>query len=196
MLHPPEQRLCKLCNCILYWLINHPSFSCHYFGCHRKMNKKCVYSPVGGWKLVLSDTRAKLRRSNQSYVNDVFIRAAIEAHSERWSWFTQTAFVCLGRNSLSRCCQLVSSRSILTAHPYTRSIGMFPWESSRKILRVIKCYSSRSRAHLTVFTERVLFQTNKSCLCKSISPFTIGHYGSPTSSCSTNCCLVCDRARR
>ena len=106
-------------------------------------------------------------------MNDVFIRAAIEAHR-----FTQTAFVCLGRNSLSRCCQLVSSRSILTAHPYTRSIGMFPWESSRKILRVIKCYSSRSRAHLTVFTERVLFQTNKSCLCKSISPFTIGHYGS------------------
>ena len=39
--------------------------------------------------------------------------------------------------------------------------------------------SGRSRAHLTVSTERVLFQTNKSCLCKSISPFTMGLYGSP-----------------
>ena len=29
-----------------------------------------------------------------------------------------------------------------------------------------------------VSTERVLLQANKGCLCKSISPFTMGHYGS------------------
>ena len=47
-----------------------------------------------------------------------------------------------------------------------------------KILRVIKCHISQSRAHLTVSTEQVLFQTSKSCLRKLISPFTIGLYGS------------------
>ena len=56
---------------------------------------------------------------------------------------------------------------------------MFPWESQWKILRVIKCHSGQSRAHLTVPTERVLFQANESCLCKSIWPFTTGIYGSP-----------------
>ena len=96
---------------------------------------------------------------------------------ERWSRFTQTAFVCLGRNSLNRCCQ-VSSRSTAIALPYTQSIWVFPLESPRKTLHVIKCHGGWSRAHLTVSTERVLFQTNKSCLCKSISPFTMGHYGS------------------
>ena len=42
-----------------------------------------------------------------------------------------------------------------------------------------KYHSRRSRAHLAVSTERVLFQTNTGCLCKSISPFTMGLYGSP-----------------
>ena len=42
-----------------------------------------------------------------------------------------------------------------------------------------KCHSCRSRAHLSVSTEQVSSQTNESCLCKSISPFTMGLYGSP-----------------
>ena len=33
----------------------------------------------GGWKLVISGKRSR----NYSYVNDVIIRAAIQAHSER-----------------------------------------------------------------------------------------------------------------
>ena len=122
----------------------------------------CPVSTVSKW-LTVSKWWTISRR------NDVIIQAAIEAHSERWNRFTQTAIICLGRNSLSRCCQ-VSSRSTAIALPYTRSIWVFPWESPRKILRVIKCHSGRSRAHLTVSTERVLFQTNKSCLCKSFSP--------------------------
>ena len=32
---------------------------------------------------------------------------------------------------------------------------------------------------LAASTERVSSQTNKICLCKSVSPFTMGHYGSP-----------------
>ena len=56
---------------------------------------------------------------------------------------------------------------------------MFPWESPWEIFRAIKCHSCRSRAHLAVSTEQVSFQTNESCLCKSISPFTMGLYGSP-----------------
>ena len=64
----------------------------------------------------------------------------------------------------------MSSRSTAIALPYTRSIWVFPWESPWKTLRVIKCHSGRSRAHLTVSTERVLFQTNE----VSISPFTMG----------------------
>ena len=109
--------------------------------------------------------------------DDVIILTAIEAHSERSTRFTQAAFVCLGRNSLSGYCQ-VRSRSTAIALPYARSIWVFPWESPRKILRVIKCHSGRSRAHLAVSTERVSSQTNESCLCKSSWPFTMGLYGS------------------
>ena len=42
-----------------------------------------------------------------------------------------------------------------------------------------KYNSGRSRAHLAAPTEWVLSQTNESCLCKLISPFTLGLYGSP-----------------
>ena len=77
----------------------------------------------------------------------------------------------------SGCCQ-VSSRSTTIAVPYTLSIWVFPWKSTRKTLRIIKWHSGRSRGHLTVFTEWVLLQTNESCLCKSISSFTMGLYGS------------------
>ena len=70
----------------------------------------------------------------------------------------------------------MSSRSTAIGLPDTQSICMFPWESLWKILHA---YSGRSRAHLTVSTEWVSSQTNKSCLCKSSSPFTMGLYGSP-----------------
>ena len=40
---------------------------------------------------------------------------------------------------------------------------MFPWESPRKTLHVIKCHSGRSRAHLMVSTERVFEQTRAVC---------------------------------
>ena len=78
--------------------------------------------PKGGWKLVISGGTSS---SNYSCMNDVIIQAA---HSERWNRFTQTAFICLGRNSLSRYCQ-VSSRSTAIALPYTQSIWVFLWES-------------------------------------------------------------------
>ena len=52
-------------------------------------------------------------------------------------------------------------------------------ESLWKILCIIKCHSGRSRTHLAVSTERIKFQTNKSCLCtSSSSSFTVGLYGS------------------
>ena len=83
----------------------------------------------GGWKLAISDTREVAISSTC----DVIIPTAIEAHSERSTRFTQTAFVCLGRNSLSGYCQ-VSSRSTAIALPYTRkhlsvSLGI-PTENS------------------------------------------------------------------
>ena len=58
----------------------------------------------------------------------------------------------------------------------------FPQGFPRKLSnasRIRKSYSGRSRAHLATSTEWVSSPTNKSCLCKSISPFTMGLYGSP-----------------
>ena len=66
----------------------------------------------------------------------VIILTAIEAHSERSTRFTQTAFVGLGRNSLSGYCQ-VSSRSTAIALPYTWNICVFHWESPWKILCIV-----------------------------------------------------------
>ena len=54
----------------------------------------------------------------------------------------------------------------------------FPRKHS-KASCIRKSYSGRSRAHLAASTEWVSSQTNESCLCKSISPFTVGLYGSP-----------------
>ena len=111
-------------------------------------------------------------------MNDVIIRAAIEAHSKRWNRFTQTALVCLEQNSLSGYHQ-VSSRSTAMAFYDAQSfLRGFPRKHSNAS-SVRKSYSSWSRAHLAVSTEWVLSETNKSCLCKSISPFTMGLYGSP-----------------
>ena len=56
--------------------------------------------------------------------DDVTMLTAIEAHSERGTRFTQTAFICLGQNSLSGYCQ-VSSSSTAIALPYMRSIECF-----------------------------------------------------------------------
>ena len=99
-------------------------------------------------------------------MNDIIIPTAIEAHSERWTRFTQTAFVCLRQNSLSEYCQ-VSSRSTSIALPYTWSIWVFPWESLQKILRILKFHSCRSRTHLAVSTATSLV-TNKQKLFVSI----------------------------
>ena len=110
-------------------------------------------------------------------MNDVIILTAIETCSERWNRFTQTAFVCLGRNSLSWYCQ-VSSRLTAIALPYTRSIWVFPWESQWKIVNIIKCHGRQSRAHLAVSTERVSFRTKNGCLWKPILHFTMGLYSS------------------
>ena len=41
-----------------------------------------------------------------------------------------------------------------------------------------KSYSGQSRAHLAASTEWVSYQVNESCLCKSISPFTMKLYSS------------------
>ena len=63
--------------------------------------------------------------------------------------------------------------------PYTRSIVILslgiPVENSAHHKHKMP-YSSRSRAHLAVSTEWVLSQANGSCLCKSISSFTIDFY--------------------
>ena len=53
--------------------------------------------------------------------DDIIILTALEAHSERSTQFTQVAFFCLGRNSLSGYCQ-VRSRLTAIALPYARSI--------------------------------------------------------------------------
>ena len=45
--------------------------------------------------------------------DDVIIPTAIVAHSERSTQFTQTAFVCLGRNSLSGYCQVLDRPLLL-----------------------------------------------------------------------------------
>ena len=105
-----------------------------------------------------------------TWVNDVIIQTAIEAHSERWTWFTQTAFVCLGQNSLSGYCQ-VSSRSPAIALPYkpmyAKHLSVFLGIPAEKgVLCIIKCHSGESRAHLAVSTAQASFV----CLCKLISP--------------------------
>ena len=48
-------------------------------------------------------------------------------------------------------------------------------------LRIRKSYSNQSRAHLATSTEWVSSQTNESCSCQLISPFTMDLkvYGSP-----------------
>ena len=58
---------------------------------------KDIISYQGGWKLVISDTCEIATRLT-------IILTAIEVHSERSTRFTQTDFVCLGRNSLSGYC--------------------------------------------------------------------------------------------
>ena len=58
-----------------------------------------------------------------------------------------------------------------------QSIWVFPWESPRNSV-YRKCHSGQSRTRLAVSTEWVLFQTNKSCLCKTFSPLIV-LYGSP-----------------
>ena len=41
-------------------------------------------------------------------MNDVIVQSVIEAHSERWNRFTQTGFVCLGKNySVDRLGELI-----------------------------------------------------------------------------------------
>ena len=83
----------------------------------------------------------------------------------------------LEQNSLSEYCQ-VSSRSPTMAFYDTQNFSQeFPRKHSYAS-HIGKSYSSWSRAHLTVSTEWVLFETNKSCLCKSMSSFTMVPYGS------------------
>ena len=41
-------------------------------------------------------------------MNDIIVRAAIEAHCERQNRFTQTALIYLGQNSLSGYCPVLS----------------------------------------------------------------------------------------
>ena len=106
-------------------------------------------------------------------MNDIITQVVIKAHSERSTQFPQTAFICLGRNSL-----VDAARSNTIALPYSRSIWVFPWESPQKILHIIKCHSGWSKTHLTVSTEQVLLQTSESCMCKLISHFTMGLYSS------------------
>ena len=53
----------------------------------------------------------------------------------------------------------------------------FPRKHSN-VSHIRKSKSSQSRSQLAVSTEWVSSQTNKSCSCKSISPFTMGLYGS------------------
>ena len=77
---------------------------------------------------------------------------------------------------------ILSSRSTTIALRYMQSIWVFPWEFSQKILCII---------YLAVSAERILFQTNKGCLCKSISfNFTMGLYGSRTWT-AFKCFCVC-----
>ena len=57
--------------------------------------------------------------------DDVIVPTTIEAHSERSTRFTQTAFVCLGRNSLSGYCQ-VRSRSTSMAFYDTQNFLLTP----------------------------------------------------------------------
>ena len=115
----------------------------------------------------------RLEASNLQYTwgcyacDDVIILTDIETHSERWTQFTQAAFVCQ-----------VRSISTAIALPYAQSIWVFPWESTWKIQHIIKCYRGWFRSHLAVSTESVSSQTNESCLCKLSWPFTMGLYGS------------------
>ena len=78
--------------------------------------------------------------------------------------------------------QLVSTMIFIGLHIYNNRVRpfdglalpgnwVFPWESPRKFLCIIKCHTSQSRAYLVVSNE---FQTR----AVSISPFTIGLYGS------------------
>ena len=67
-------------------------------GCYHKISA-LVQGFRGGWKLVISD-RCEIVISAMPNDN-IIILTAIEAHSERSTRFTQTAFVCLGQNSLS-----------------------------------------------------------------------------------------------
>ena len=111
-------------------------------------------------------------------MNDIIIQAPIEAHSKRWNRFTQTALVCLEQNSLSGYRE-VSSRSTAMAFYDARGFLLgFPRKHSNTS-HIRKSYSGRCRAHLAASIERVSSQTNKNCLCKSISPFTMGLSGSP-----------------
>ena len=108
----------------------------------------------------------------------MIIPTAIEAHSERWNQFTWVAVVCLGWNSLSGYCQVTSTSTTMVFYDM-RSMWVFPWNISKEnASHNLKHHSDWFRAHLAVSTERVLFQKNKGCLCKSISPFTMGLYGS------------------
>ena len=68
--------------------------------------------------------------------------------------------------------------TLIWEYIYTLWCTEFTVEISKEAL---KCFaykeellSSQSRAHLAVSTEWVLSQTNRSCLCESSSPFTVG----------------------
>ena len=104
-----------------------------YFNNHRS---HIVYIPTfcGLWGHKMCAHPEDVRIS-ATCTEDVIIQASVEPHSESWNWFTQTALVCLGRNSLGRYCQ-VSSGQLLFIH---ETFEYFPVDE--------KCHNGWSRAH-------------------------------------------------
>ena len=75
---------------------------------------------VGSYTVIIDTRKVDKWWRNHNY--DAW--AAIGVRSERWNRFTQTALVCLGRNSLSWCCQVRSSYSSLYAKHFSVSLGI------------------------------------------------------------------------
>ena len=103
-------------------------------------------------------------------MNDVIIQTSIE-HNERWTRFTQHLSFVWAKLTQWILPGVWTVDHLLSSFLYTKHLSVSLEISSR--------HNRQSRAHLAVSTERVLFPTNKDCLCKSISPFTSGLHGSP-----------------
>ena len=103
--------------------------------------------------------------------------------------FHNGTLACSEQNSLSGYCQVSSRSPAMAFYDMHISLRGFPRNCSNASL-ITKDYSGRSRAHLAVSTERVLFRTSEGAVVKIDFTFHYGPQWHPIRLChsrSTNC---------